>query len=245
MGLRRLVEVGVKPAGRPTAACVVIVEDETATRQLFASALREAGFRVIEAADAFACRAALKRDLADMVVLDLGLPGGVDGMALAAELKDRPGLGLMVVSRRAEPEARIEALDLGVDDFMTKPVHLGELTARVRSVLRRRRPSSSGPRQVGRWSVDLERRTAIGGEEDAGLTRGEFDLLACLLEAEGKIVSRDELLWSISRTPEDADIRTVDVLISRLRRKLDPAGGPSLIVTAPGFGYRLAPVPAA
>ncbi len=237
-----MVAVNGDEVGPGGPACVVIVEDETATRRLLADALREAGFRVIEAADAFACRAALKRDTADMVVLDLGLPG-VDGLTLASELRERPGLGLMVVSRRAEPEARIEALNLGVDDFMTKPVHLGELAARVRSVLRRRRPPPSAPRRVGRWTVDLERRTATSGDQDAGLTRGEFDLLACLIEAGGKIVSRDELLWSISRTPDETDVRTVDVLISRLRRKLDDPGGASQVITAPGFGYRLSPGP--
>ena len=237
-------EVRVESGTGARPACVVVVEDETATRRLLAGALRDAGFKVIEAADAFACRAVLKRESADVVVLDLGLPGGVGGLALAAELRDRPGLGLMVVSRRAEPEARIEALDLGVDDFMTKPVHLGELAARVRSVLRRRRPPSSGPRQVGRWTIDMERRTATCGAQDAALTRGEFDLLACLLDAAGKIVSRDELLWCMSRAPEDTDIRSVDVLISRLRRKLDEPGGPSVVATAPGFGYRLTPVPA-
>jgi DNA-binding response OmpR family regulator len=116
---------------------VIVVEDESVTRRAIAAALRESGFSVTEASDAYACRAALHGATADAVVLDLGLPG-VNGMDLARELRAREDMGLVVVSRRGEPESRIAALELGVDDYMVKPIHFGELAARLRSVLRRR-----------------------------------------------------------------------------------------------------------
>jgi two-component system, OmpR family, torCAD operon response regulator TorR len=223
---------------------VIIVEDEPLTRRAFAAALREAGFEAIEASDAFACRAAMRGQRPDIALVDLGLPG-LDGLTLARELRERSDLGLIIVSRRAEPEARIEALDLGVDDFLVKPVHLGELVARVRSVQRRRGAGAVHRRlQLGAFRVDLDRRTVAGLEGEVSLTRGEFELLGKLLVGAGKIVSREELLASISAAPTESDLRSVDVLVSRLRRKLgDSPAAPRLILTAPGFGYRLAHAP--
>lgn len=216
---------------------IVLVEDEGLTRQTFAVALRAAGFETIEAADAFACRAALKKRRPDAIVLDIGLPG-LDGIEFARELRTRADdVGLIMVSRQSAPEARIQALDLGVDDFLVKPVHLGELVARVRSVLRRRGKSGSRRVEVAGWQIDLDAREARRGERMAQLTRGEFDLLARLIEAGGKIVARDSLLRAISTTPDQSDLRSVDALVSRLRRKL-PSAVP-LIITAPGFGYKL------
>ena len=218
---------------------VVVVEDETFTRHAIALALREAGFEVSEAADAFACRAVLKTLRADVVVLDLGLPG-LDGMAFAAELRSLSDVGLVIVTQREAPEARIQALDLGADDYLVKPVHLGELAARIRSVLRRRRSAPGQVRRLGRWVIDFDSRTVTAGGRLADLTRGEFDILTRLMEAKGKIVSREALLQVTSRRPNEADVRSVDALVSRLRRKLGEAGDEvDLILTAPGFGYRL------
>ena len=106
--------------------------------------------------------------------------------------------------------------------------------------MRRRSPMRGKRKRLGRWLVDLEARSAVSGELRATLTRGEFEIMTCLIEANSKIVSREGLLSAISRRPMDSDLRSVDTLVSRLRRKL---GGdtdePNLIVTAPGFGYRL------
>ncbi len=217
---------------------VVVVEDEALTRRAIALALRQEGFSVSEAADAVACRTVLSTVRADVIILDLGLPG-MDGLSLARELRAAGNAGLIVATREASHEARIQALDTGADDYLVKPIHYGELAARIRSVMRRRGLLSDGRKRLAGWVVDLKARTVLAGELNAGLTRGEYDVLCRLVEADGKIVTREHLLQVASRRPEDADLRTVDVLVSRLRRKLAVIGDEGLIATAPGFGYRL------
>ena len=221
---------------------VAVVEDETLTRRAIALSLREAGFTVHEASDALACRAVLHQARIDVVVLDLGLPG-IDGMSFAHELRASSEVGLIVVTRQSAPEARIAALDLGADDYLVKPIHYGELAARIRSIMRRSGRERSRRRKVGPWTVDLEARTVSKDMQSMALTRGEFDILARLVQAGTKIVTRQELLSLISRSPQESDLRSVDALVSRLRRKLDDSENDSLIATAPGFGYRLATAP--
>jgi len=218
---------------------VAVVEDETLTRRAIALSLREAGFTVHEASDALACRALLRQMRLDVIVLDLGLPG-IDGISFARELRAVSDMGLIVVTRQSAPEARIAVLDLGADDYLVKPIHYGELAARIRSVMRRSGRHSGRRKKVGQWIVDLEARTVSRGAFAVTLTRGEFDILARLVQADAKIVTRQELLSLISRSPQESDLRSVDALVSRLRRKLDDSKGDSLIATAPGFGYRLA-----
>ena len=218
---------------------VIVVEDETLTRRAIALGLREQNFEVLEAADALACKALLRGQRVEVIVLDVGLPG-LNGLSLVKELREQADLAILIVTRRGTPEARIEALDLGADDYLVKPVHHGELAARIRSVMRRRSPMRGKRKRLGRWLVDLEARSAVSGELTATLTRGEFEIMTCLIEANSKIVSREGLLSAISRRPMDSDLRSVDTLVSRLRRKLgDDTDEPNLIVTAPGFGYRL------
>jgi DNA-binding response OmpR family regulator len=218
---------------------VALVEDEDMTRRAMSLALRERGFEVYEAADALAARALLKQQQVEAIIIDIGLPGP-DGISFAAELRQRADVALVIVTRHAEYESRIKALDLGADDYLVKPVHFGELAARIRSVVRRRYPMRARRKRVGPWTIDLDARTATSDDTSAPLTRGEFDILARLVQADSKIVSREELLSVVSRRPEVADLRSVDTLVSRLRRKLgDNPDAPGLIVTAPGFGYRL------
>ena len=218
---------------------LAIVEDEDLTRRAMALALRNQGFEVYEAADAMSCQALLGHQRVEAIVLDIGLPG-LDGLSFAKQLRAQADVGLLIVTRRAGPEAQIEALDLGADDYLVKPVHFGELGARIRSVVRRRYPLRDRRVRIGPWLVDLEARTAVDGSTTASLTRGEFDVLARLIEANSKIVSRQDLMSVISRRPMESDMRSVDTLVSRIRRKLgDDDETPTLIATAQGFGYRL------
>jgi DNA-binding response OmpR family regulator len=221
-------------------ARIIVVEDEPLTRSTYAKSLAADGHAVRMAADVFACRAALKAADADVILLDLGLPG-VDGLTFARELRSAGDIGVIVVTSKEDADSRIAALDEGADDYVIKPVHLGELAARVRSVLRRRSQARGRRFQLGGWLVDLSRRTVHReGLDTVSLTRGEFDLLERLIVADGKIVSRELLSEAINRGGGDGDPRSADALVSRLRRKLVAHDeGAELIVTAAGFGYRL------
>jgi DNA-binding response OmpR family regulator len=221
-------------------ARIIVVEDEPVTRRSLAEALAADGHLVRTAADAFAGRAALQTESADLIVLDLGLPG-LDGRAFADELRAHEDLAIVVVTSQADTDSVITLLNGGADDYLVKPVHLGELCARVRSALRRRRGMFAPRYEVGRWRIDCGARTVSDASgRDVSMTRGEFDLFVRLVQAGGLIVSRDLLSRSISRGGDEfADLRSVDSLVSRLRRKLASQGPQTLIVTAPGFGYRI------
>ena len=221
-------------------ARVIVVDDEPLVCAAYAKILEGAGHTVRTACDVFACRAAMKAAAADIVVLDLGLPG-VSGMSFAAELQSGGDVGVIVVTSRADMDTRVAVLQDGADDYLVKPVHPAELAARVHSLHRRRARSRGARYRLGPWAVDLERRAVSDADGRAvGLTRGEFDLLTRLIEGQGKIVSRERLSDAVGRGGGDSDIRSVDALVSRLRRKLaGHADEPPLILTAPGFGYRL------
>jgi len=221
-------------------ARVIVVDDEPLTCATYAKILEQEGHMVRTASDVFACRAAMKAGAADIVVLDLGLPG-VNGMTFAAELHSGGDIGVIVVTSRADMDTRIAVLQKGADDYLVKPVHPGELAARVSSLHRRRARHRGLRYQMGAWTVDMERRAVFDRRGQIVVTtRGEFDLLARLIDGDGKIISRELLSEAVSRGGSDSDVRSVDALVSRLRRKLTAdVGEPPLIITAPGFGYRL------
>jgi DNA-binding response OmpR family regulator len=216
---------------------IVVVEDERLTRATIVAALSAAGFSVRAAADADACRAALRAEAADLIVLDLGLPGQ-DGQSYARELRANSDVALLIVTSRSSAE--VATLDAGADGFLTKPVEAGALVAHARAVLRRHGKQRTQRLYFGSWTIDQERRTLQNaGGEVVPLTGGEFSVLALLAQAEGRIVSRELLSEAVNRgvRPDmGADPRSVDALVSRLRRKL----GSDIIATATGFGYRLA-----
>lgn len=222
---------------------VLIVEDEAATRELMAAYLANNGFTVTQAGSGDAMQRAMAQDAFDIVLLDIRLPDG-NGLELARDIVDRPDLGVIFVTSVDDDTDRVVGLELGADDYITKPVKLRELLARIRSTARRlTREQPTGPADaitLGAWSVDLVKREVT---DDAGavapLTRAEFDLLAALVSIDGRPASRDFLLDVVSRNALDVTDRSVDTLISRLRRKLgDASRAPALIVTERGFGYR-------
>ncbi len=230
-----------------TPRTILLVEDELATRTLISRYISDAGFVVLEAANAADFRRILRsRKPIDLVLLDLRLPDA-DGMDLARELRQTSQAGLIFVTSVNDEIDRVLGLELGADDYVTKPIAMRELLARIRSTLRRVAPAGEAPRSptmrmLGPWEIDLFRREARdNGGGVVQLTRAEFDLLAVLVEADGRSVARDLLLDVVSNRSEEVSDRTVDTLISRLRSKLesDPKQ-PTLLLTDRGVGYRAA-----
>jgi DNA-binding response OmpR family regulator len=229
-------------------AHVLVVDDDTQMRDMIAEYLAAYEFRVSGAADGNAMRIALAASVVDLVVLDLRLRGE-DGMHLARTLRSESSIPIMMLTASRDEVDRIMGLELGADDYLTKPVNLRELLARIRTVLRRTRaqlartdhaPGVRAYRFSG-WELDLRtRRLASAAGEQVELTNGEFGLLTALLRAPGRVLSRDQLLDMSKGYDDTVSDRSIDVQILRLRRKLEPdPARPTLIRTERGAGYLL------
>ena len=230
----------LRPAGRER---LIVVEDDPVTRTMLVGYFSENNFDVVGAGSCAECRQAL-RGRADLVFLDVQLPDG-DGFELAKEIQATSNAGIIFVTRRDTDVDRILGLEVAGDHYVTKPINLRDLLARARSVLRRRSIDRKAARNhnsiaFGDWIIDLTRRELLGGDgKPVALTRAEFDLLAALVGADGRPLSRDYLIEVVSNRQAEVDIRTVDALVARLRRKLVGSGTP-VIATVTGVGYKLA-----
>lgn len=233
----------MKNAGR---AHVLIVEDEPVTRAKLAAQLSGEGFDVSEAADAREMRIIVARSLPDVVLLDINLPDE-SGLMLARDLRAKSSVGIILVTARQDDTDRIVGLELGADDYVTKPFNPRELAVRVRNLIRRVAPSMAAERSASGvyifagWRLDCDARQLNSpAGEPVRLTRGEFDVLAALARNAGRALSRDQLLDLTQHDGEAVIDRTIDVLVGRLRRKIegDPKQ-PAIIVTVHGIGYRL------
>jgi DNA-binding response OmpR family regulator len=221
---------------------VLVVDDERNIIELVRLYLEQAGYAVAEARDGQAALDMHARLDPDLVVLDLMLPG-LDGMAVTRELRRRGETPILMLTARGEDIDRIVGLEVGADDYLTKPFNPREMVARVRAILRRADPAlrAARPMDVGGLRVDPRRREAYVGKRRLALRPREFDLLAALARDPGVVWSRDDLLESVWGTDFPGETRTVDVHVSELRRKLADDGPP--IETVKGVGYRLVPPP--
>jgi two-component system torCAD operon response regulator TorR len=224
---------------------LIVVEDDPVTRSMIASYFGGEGFEVEEAATASECRVAMKRRGADLLFIDIQLPD-TDGFTLASELRAESPVGIIFVTRRDTELDRVLGLEIAGDDYVTKPINLRELLARSRALLRRRKLERGAARRnttvtFAGWVLDLTRRELAAHDgSPIRLTRGEFDLLAALVEADGRPLSRDYLIEVVSNRDGDVDARTVDALVARLRRKLEAEiKGQPVVVTVTGVGYKL------
>jgi len=224
---------------------ILIVDDHADICDLVADYLSTEGYQVSVAGSGAEMRRVIAQASADIVLLDVVLPNE-DGLTLARMLRiDHPDIGIIMVTGRGETIDRIIGLELGADDYVTKPFHLRELLARIKSVERRAAFTASSPapdasrlRFFG-WLVDLAGRELVSpGGESVRLTSGEFDLLAVFVAHPNEVLSRERLLdLARNREPSLFD-RTIDVQVGRLRRKLgDDPKQPRLIRTVRGAGY--------
>ena len=225
---------------------ILIVEDDADIRGLVAELMRREGFGVEEAGDAEAMNAVLSRVRPDLIVLDLMLPGE-GGLSVCRRIRALDHLPILMLTAKSDEVDRVVGLEMGADDYLVKPFGPRELLARVRAVLRRGHsqtsPTPSRRFAFDRFVVDLDSRQVMTDEDDVvTLTSAEFDLLACFVQRPRRVLTRDQLLdWIRGRSCDPFD-RTVDMLVSRLRKKLDAAGVSSvtaLISTVRNGGYLL------
>jgi two-component system OmpR family response regulator len=223
---------------------ILVVDDDPGIRDLLGEFLVRHGYAVESAADGREMEARLAGFDPDLVVLDLMLPGE-DGLSICRRLAAGAGPAVIMLSAMGEDTDRIVGLELGADDYLSKPCNPRELLARVKAVLRRRREPGGGEAgssiQFASWRLDLVRRELTSPEGVVvNLSTGEFNLLRAFVEHANRILTRDQLL-ELARGPNsDAFDRAVDVQISRLRRKLDDGTGREFIRTVRSEGYMFA-----
>lgn len=225
---------------------ILIVEDDPTSLEAMGAYFEVEGYRVVRAGDSEELDRALERHQVDLMVLDLRLPGK-DGLTLLRELRSHSDLPVIVVSARTDEIDHIVALEIGADDYLDKPVNLRELLVRARNILRRcgaqPRPGEAPARparvEFAGWTLDTGARRLIAADgTDVHLTRGEFELLSHLTERAGQVLERDQLLDRLSSREWNPYDRSVDVLIGRLRAKIEEdSKDPRLIVTVHGVGY--------
>lgn len=222
-------------------AKILIVDDEVAIRRLLRNTLERAGYDIVEAGNARDALAASAAQQPSAILLDLGLPDR-DGLALIPLLRGNGDRSVLVVSAREATGEKVAALDLGADDFVTKPFDTDELLARLRVALRHQ-ASSSVPMKIictGDLSIDLDRRHVLRGGSEVHLTRKEHDVLATLARHIGRVVTHERLIAAAWHGDEDPRIDYLRILIRNLRQKLEaprPVG--AMIASELGVGYRL------
>jgi DNA-binding response OmpR family regulator len=220
---------------------VLVVEDETSIASFVALYLKNAGYRVQTAGTGQEALDAISHDRPDLIVLDLMLPD-IDGIEVCRRIRRGSDLPILMLTARDEDVDKIIGLEVGADDYLTKPFNPRELVARVKSILRRAVPERREPqeRQLkhGQLEIDAGRREVHVDGKEVQLAPKEFDLLWELLDHRGLVLTRDQLLERVWGYTFAGDTRTVDVHVRQLRRKL---GDASPIVTVWGVGYKVAP----
>lgn len=222
---------------------VLIVDDEQAIRDALGRKLRREGFEVVLCGDGLEGLRAFHAERPDLVILDIVMPGGMDGLTVCRRIREVADTPIMMLSAQAITEEDIvEGLSAGADEYLIKPVRLNEFVARVQALLRRAQISASEIEQKyndGYLSMDLHRRHVYVGGKKVHLTPTEFKLLALLMENAGRVVSQHDLLEQVWGQEYVDDIYYPRVYISQLRRKIEPdPANPTYILTEHRVGYR-------
>jgi DNA-binding response OmpR family regulator len=222
---------------------ILLVEDELSISEPLARALEREGFDVAIADTAAAAVEGFRARRPDLVLLDVMLPDG-DGRDVLRQLRQVSRVPVVMLTARGEEMDRVLGLELGADDYVTKPFSAAELVARIRAVLRRAADepeAGDSVLEVGDVVLDLDKRLVTRGSEQVDLTVKEFDLLRLLLESAGKVVRREQLIADVWDTNWFGSTKTLDVHVSSLRRKLgDDPSDPRYIHTVRGIGFRFA-----
>jgi DNA-binding response OmpR family regulator len=226
-----------------TPAHLLVVEDDEFIQTLLSAYLGKEGFRVSRASSGHEMLTLLTQEAIDLILLDLNLPDE-DGLTLARQVRARSQVPIVILTSRTERDVRLTALEIGADDYMIKPFDPEELTLRLRNLLNRRNNGSVGAGKP-RWrdlisfegfTLDMPGHALHDPKGKAiALSPAEFNLLAALAQAPGRVLSRSHLLDAVSRDGDGASERLIDVLVSRVRKK---TGRADLIATASGLGYR-------
>jgi two-component system KDP operon response regulator KdpE len=221
---------------------LLVVEDEPDIRRILRVLLESENYRVVEAATAARAEIEARTHKPDLLILDLGLPDG-SGIDVIRRIRAWSPVPIVILSARAMEEQKVEALDAGADDYVTKPFSAGELLARIRAGLRRNARSAERPPRLalGDVRIDLEQRSASGPAGVIHLTPLEYRVLECLARQAGAIVTRDQLLREVWG-PVQNDSRSLRVCVRNLRQKLEPdPRRPRFLLTESGIGYRFLP----
>ena len=230
---------------------ILVVDDDPKIRRMLCGYLEDEGYRATGAENGQVMRELLARERFDLVILDLVMPGE-DGLSLARDLRAQSKLPIIMVTGKGDAVDRVVGLEVGADDYITKPFHLREVLARMRAVLRRCGPATppaatidplddtvASPIGFAGWSLDpLARQLTDPHGEIVGLTSGEYELLAVFVDSANRVLSRDQLMDSARGRDWAPYDRAIDTLVSRLRKKIerDP-NDPQLIKTVRGVGY--------
>ncbi|WP_323005024.1 response regulator transcription factor [Pseudorhodobacter sp.] len=221
---------------------IVLVEDNESLAQGIVNALRDLGYAVDWLADGEEAFRFLATEGGDIAIIDFNLPG-LSGIEIVRALRKRGStIPVLILTARGELSDRVAGLDAGADDYLVKPFDMAELTARIRALSRRRADIGSGIREIGRICFDQTARTVTGPAGAIDLPRRELALLECLMDHSGRIVSKERIADTLYGVGSEMDANAVELLISRLRRKL--AGTGVTIRTARGLGYLLDDDPA-
>jgi len=229
---------------------ILVVEDDRNIVDLIQANLAVRGYDVVTCSDAAKAVWTFETETPDLVLLDLNLPNG-DGFELCQQLRERSPVGIIVVSARRGEHDKVRALNLGADDYLTKPFGVEELLARIGATLRRTRVASAAvtelpaPVRVGEIEIDLVARSVVRRGELVHLTPTEFSLLAELARQPGALLTHAHLLRRVWGAGYEMETEYVRVYVKRLRAKLEGEGAPPVIITEPRVGYRLAPSGAA
>jgi len=225
---------------------ILIVEDEVASLNLLASYFEKENYVVYKASNGDDVGKLLNQHTVDVILLDINLPGK-DGLALTREIRAKSDVGIVLVTHKDDDIDRIVGLELGADDYVTKPYNIRELFARVKNLLSRVKANPlAGPSglktakaiQFDRWVLHVGRRQLESSDEQIQLTEGEFKLLYTLINHAGTVLSRDQIMNRMERREWFPTDRTIDVMIARIRKKLgDDRDKPKYINTAHGTGY--------